>query len=98
MKQAGADIFTFNETRGDESNAAARRAVRLSKQRMWRDNNENCKIIHSLSTAPVLTFTKLGGNLVGITGALLGRVQDTITDPYGRWCGFSLTAFKLRCC
>jgi hypothetical protein len=90
MKQAGADIFTFNETHGDESNAAARRALRLSKQRMWRSSNENCKIIHSSSTAPVLTFTKPGGNLVGITGALVGRVRDTITDPYGRWCGFSL--------
>jgi hypothetical protein len=41
IKQAGADIFTFNETHGDESNATARRALRLSKQRMWRDNNED---------------------------------------------------------
>jgi hypothetical protein len=55
IKQAGADIFTFNETHGDESNATARRALRLSKQRMWRDNNEDCKIVHSSSTAPVLT-------------------------------------------
>jgi hypothetical protein len=39
IKQAGADIFTFNETHGDESNAVARRALRLSKQRMWRNNN-----------------------------------------------------------
>jgi hypothetical protein len=90
MKQAGADIFTFNETHGDESNADARRALRLSKQRMWRDNDEHCKIIHSSSTAPVLTFTKPGGNLVGITGSLVGRVRETITDPYGRWCGFLL--------
>jgi len=33
IKQAGADIFTFNETHGDDSNAVARRALRLSKQR-----------------------------------------------------------------
>lgn len=39
IKQAGADIFTFNETHGDESNASARCVLRLSKQRMWRDNN-----------------------------------------------------------
>jgi hypothetical protein len=90
IKQAGADIFTFNETHGDESNATARRALRMSKQRMWRDNNEDCKIVHSSSTAPVLTFTKPGGNLVGITGSLVGRVRDTITDPYGRWCGYTL--------
>jgi hypothetical protein len=90
IKQAGADIFTFNETHGDESNATARRALRLSKQRMWKDNNEDCKIIHSSSTAPVLTFTKPGGNMVGITGSLVGRIRDTITDPYGRWCGCTL--------
>jgi hypothetical protein len=62
----------------------------MSKQRMWRDNNEDCKIVHYSSTAPVLTFTKPGGNLVGITGSLVGRVRDTITDPYGRWCGYTL--------
>jgi hypothetical protein len=90
IKQAGADIFTFNETHGDESNAVARRVIRLSKQRMWRDNNEDCKVVHSSSAAPVLNFTKPGGNMVGITGPLVGRVRDTITDPYGRWCGYSL--------
>jgi hypothetical protein len=90
IKQAGADIFTFNETHGDESNAAARRALKMSKQRSWKDTNEDCKIVHSSSTAPVLNFTKPGGNLVGITGSLVGRIRDTITDPYGRWCGYTL--------
>jgi hypothetical protein len=90
IKQAGADIFTFNETHGDESNAIARRALRMSKQRMWKDNNENCTIVHSSSKAPVLNFTKPGGNLVGITGQLTGRIRGMITDPYGRWCGFTL--------
>jgi hypothetical protein len=90
IKQAGADIFTFNETHGDESNAKARRAIRMSKQRTWKDNNEDCKIVHSSSTAPVITFTKPIGNLVGITGPLVGRIRDTITDQYGRWCGYTL--------
>jgi hypothetical protein len=90
IKQAGADIFTFNETHGDESNALARRVTIMSKQRTWKDNNEDCKIIHSSSTASVLNFTKPGGNMVGITRSLVGRVRDTITDPYGRWCGYTL--------
>jgi hypothetical protein len=90
IKQVGADIFTFNEIQGDKLNAIARRALRLSKQRMWKDNNEDCKIVHSSSIAPVLTFTKPGGNLVGITGPLVGRVRDAITDPYGRWCGYTI--------
>jgi hypothetical protein len=84
IKRAGADIFTFNETHGDESNALARRARRLSKQRMWKDNNEDCKIIHSSLTASVLNFTKPGGNMVGITGHIVGQIRDTITDPYRR--------------
>jgi hypothetical protein len=88
--QVGADIFTLNETHGDKSSATARRALRLSKQRMWKDSNEDCKIVHSSSPAPVLTFTKSGGNLVGIIGSLVGRVRDTITDLYGRWCGYTL--------
>jgi hypothetical protein len=90
IKQASADIFTFNETHGDESNATARKALRLSKQRMWKDNNEDCKIVHSSSIAPVINFTKPGGNLVGITGSLVGRIRETITDPYGRWCGYTI--------
>jgi hypothetical protein len=80
IKQVGAGMFTFNKTHGDESNAIARRALRLSKQRIWKDNNGDCKIVHSSSIAPVLTFTKPGGNLVGITGPLVGRVRETITD------------------
>jgi hypothetical protein len=42
------------------------------------------------NVAPVLTFTKPGGNMVGITGSLVGRVRDTINDPFGRWCGYRL--------
>jgi hypothetical protein len=90
IKQAGADNFTFNETHGDKTKAVARRALRLSKHRMWRDNNKECKIVHSSSTAPVLRFTKPGGNLVGITGPLVGRIREARTDPCVRWCGYTL--------
>jgi hypothetical protein len=89
IKQAGADIFTFNETHGDESNATARRVLRLSKQRMWANNNEECKLVHSSSNAPVINFTEPGGNLVGITGSLVGRVREIITDSYKQWCGYT---------
>jgi hypothetical protein len=90
IKQAGTDIFTFNKTHGDESNVTARRVLRLSKQRMWRDNNEDCKVVHSSSNASVINFTKSGGNMVGITGSLVGRIRETITGPYGRWCGYTI--------
>jgi hypothetical protein len=90
VKQAGADIFMYIETHGDKSNASAKRVLRLSEQRLWRDTNEDCKIVHSSSTAPVLNFTKPGGKMVGITGSLVGRIRETITDPYGRWCGYTI--------
>jgi hypothetical protein len=80
----------FNETHGDESNATARRVLKLSKQRMWSDNNEDCKIVHSSLKASILNFTKPGGSMVGITGPLVGRIRNTITDPYGRWCGYTI--------
>jgi hypothetical protein len=57
---------------------------------MWTNNNEECKLVHSSSNAPVINFTKPGGNLVGITGSLVGKVRETITDPYGRWCGYTI--------
>jgi hypothetical protein len=90
IKQAGADIFMFNETHGNESNATARRVLKLSKERMWSDNNEDCKIVYSSSKASVLNFTKPGGNMVGITGPLVGKKRNTIIDPYGRWCGYTI--------
>jgi hypothetical protein len=90
IKQASADIFTSNETHQDELNAIARKALRLSKQRMWKDNSKDCKIVHPSLNAPVLNFTKPGGNLVGITGSLVGRIKETIIDPYGRWCGYTI--------
>jgi hypothetical protein len=84
IKQAGADIFTFTETLGDESNATARRVTRLSKQRMWKDNSEDCKIIHSSSIASVLNFTKPGGNMVDITSPLVGRIRKMVRIHDGR--------------
>jgi hypothetical protein len=82
----------LNETHGNEStsNPLVQRALRLSKHRMWKEQNENCKIVHSSSSTSVLGFTKPGGNLVGITGPLVGRIRDRITDHYGRWCGFTM--------
>ena len=38
----------------------------------------------------VADFTKPGGNMVGITGNLCGRVRERINDENGRWCGFTL--------
>jgi hypothetical protein len=28
--------------------------------------------------------------MVGITGSLVGQIRDPITDPYRRWCGYTI--------
>lgn len=44
-------------------------------------------ITASSSDAAVARFCKPGGNMIGITGKLCGRI---INNDYGRWCGYSL--------
>ena len=53
-------------------------------------DGKHCTIVTSPSTTPVTMFTKLGGNIVGITGDLVGRFRARINDEYGRWCGITI--------
>ena len=89
MHEVEADIFTFNETHGDDQNPLARQALKKSRQRIYK-GKEHCRITTSSSSAPVTNFSKPGGNMVGVTGPLSGRVRKRIDDKYGRWCGFTL--------
>ena len=90
MRTTKAHVFTFNETHGDDTNPEARNVLRRSKQRLWKNQDGFCTIKTSSSDAAIKGFTKPGGNMVGITGHLCGRVRETIGDEYGRWCGFSV--------
>ena len=88
MRTLKANVFTFNETHGDDTNPETRNVLRRSKQRLWQNQDGFCTIKTSSSEAAVKGFTKPGGNMVGITGHLCGRIRETISDKYGRWCGF----------
>ena len=91
MNKTEADIFTFNETHYDKTNPVARKALTKSMNRLYKKKNGHyCTVVTSSSIAPVTTFTKPGGNLMGITGALTGRIRERIDDKYGRWCGVRL--------
>lgn len=63
MKTLGADIFTFNETQGDDTNPKLKKVVRQSENRILKKNNIFSVIHTSSSQAQVTGFTKLGGNM-----------------------------------
>ena len=90
MRTTKAHIFTLNETHGDDTNPDARAVLRRSKQRLWQNQDGFCTINTSSSDAMIQGFSKPGGNMVGITGHLCGRIRAKIDDKFGRWCGFSL--------
>ena len=89
MHEVEADIFTFNETHGDDQNPLMRQALTKSRRRIYK-GKEYCRITTSSSDAPVTSFTKPGGNMVGVRGPVSGRVRERIDDRYGRWCGFTM--------
>ena len=91
MKEAEASIFAFNETHGDDLNAKHNSLVYKAKNRIFNHTDGKfCQTVTSSSNAPITSFTKPGGNMMGINGPLVGRLQRKISDKYGRWCGFVL--------
>ena len=80
MRTVKASVFTFNETHGDDKNPEARKILRESKQRVWRDQDSLCAIATSSSDQAVSGFCKPGGNMVGITGNMSGRIRERIRD------------------
>ena len=74
MRTVKASIFTFNATHGDDKNPEARKILRESKQRLWSDQDSFCAITTSSSDATVAGFCKPGGNMMGITGNICGRI------------------------
>lgn len=90
MQSTGASIFTFNETHGDDLNPKTKKLLRKSQHRIWQKRQGFSHIQTSSSKAAVASFTKPGGNMVGIIGNLCGRVRERINDEYGRWCGFTV--------
>ena len=88
MKEAGASIFGINETHADKINAKNNNILEKSRRKMFQTKEGHyCKIVSSSSLAPITSYTKLGGNFMGITGPLVGRISSKIEDTYGWWYG-----------
>jgi exonuclease III len=86
MENIRADIFGFAETKLDCHHPKVRSLIHQAKGKIW----EHSKITTSSSTCSWNSLHKPGGTLLGVTGPLVGRVRETITDPLGRWTGVEL--------
>ena len=76
MKEADASIFGVNITHAAKMNAKKNNVLEMSQRKMFQSKEvKYCKLVFSLSLAPITSYTKLGGNLMGITGPLVGRIR-----------------------
>ena len=91
MKEVDADIFSINETHAGKINANHNRVLESSYRRMFQSKeSQYCNLVSSSSIAPITNYTKLGGNMMGISGPLVSQIRRRIEDKYGHWCGFVL--------
>ena len=91
MIAADASIFGVNETHADKMNTKNNNFLEKSQRKVFQSKEgQYCKTVSSSSLAPIITYTKPGRNLMGITGPLVDRTRRKIKDKYGRWCGFVL--------
>ena len=85
MKEADAVMFSVNKTHADKMNTTNNNVLEKSQQKIFQSKEgQYCKIVSSSSLAPISSYTKPGGNLMGITGPLVGRIRRKIKDKYGR--------------
>ena len=85
MKEAEARIFAFNETHRDDMNARNNSLLAKSKNRIFNQKDGlYYQRVPSSSQAPVTSFTKPRGNMRGITGPLVGRIQRWVEDTLGQ--------------
>ena len=86
-----ANIFMANETCLDTTKSNVRALTKQVSAQYWRSFYNRPYLIHSTSSVcPSRTFSKPGGNLIGLVDNITGRFLTRISDPYGRWCGFVL--------
>ena len=78
-------------THVDKMNAKNNNMLKKSPWKMLQSKEgQYFKFVSLLSLAPITSYTKPGGNMMGITGPLVGCVRRKIEDKYERWCGFVL--------
>ena len=88
MKDVGADVFGFVETKHNNNHISVRRKTRHSLDAAW--NSAHHRHVASCSNLEWREQHKPGGTLSCATGNLIGRVRTTYSDEMGRWSGFEL--------
>jgi hypothetical protein len=81
FKNIEADIFGIAETQLHCRNQHVQRILQDSKRRIW----DQCKLFSCSTEVEWESQRKPGGTLLGVTGALVGRVRKQYMDKYGRW-------------
>ena len=85
MIEAETSIFSVNETHADKMNVKNNNILEESRLRMFPSKEgKYCTLVSSSLLAPITTYTKPGGNMIGIIGPLVGRIIRKIEDKYGR--------------
>ena len=91
MKEADADIFSVNKTHAGKMYVKNNKVLETSQRRIFQSTDgQYCSIVSSSSLAPITSYTKPGGNMMGITDPLIGCIGRRIEDKYGEWRGFVL--------
>jgi hypothetical protein len=81
LKNIEANIFGIAETQLHCRNQHIQRTLQDTKRRIW----DQCKLFSCSTEEEWESQRKPGGTLLGVTGALVGRVRKQHMDKYGRW-------------
>jgi exonuclease III len=86
MENIRADIFAFAETKLASDQPFVANLLQRNKRKIW----DHARIVTSTSTVVLEGYHKPGGTLTCAANSLVGRIQRTFSDPYGRWSGMEL--------
>jgi hypothetical protein len=86
MKHIEANVIGGSEINIDSFHPYVQRLFDRHRNQVW----EHSRFQLSSSQISFKSVRKPGGTLLGITGNSSGRIQSRFSDPYGRFCAFTL--------
>ena len=84
MKDIGANIFGFVETKLNCIDPNIQRKLQQLKTSIWERHDTTSKLVTCSSEMPWDSSFKPGGVALGFSGPLVGRQQKHYKDKYGR--------------
>ena len=83
LQLAGTSIFCIQETHQDKLNQLDSQRCGKTKKDVWDNQGCPCYIEMSSTLEKVNNTVKPGGTMVGVSGKLVGRVQNRYSDRFG---------------